>query len=330
LTIFFPDISSYQSGLDLSGALAVTAKATQGTGYVNPVYGAFKAEAAKHGACFVAYHFLEAGDGGGQAQACYRQAGKTPVMLDFEPSGTSRPTLSDATSFVDAYRKLGGACWLVYLPRWYWGSSPINSASLKPLTDRGLLLVSSDYVPYTDAASGAGWQAYGGMTPTVWQYTSGLSFNAHSVDFNAYRGTHAGDQSPSAVADTLRQYGSIVATGKLPVVAAPAKVPATPAKPVTVAPKPAPPILVSAPTGPVAQVTGVTLKWNKVTGYESYHLVVWLKGVKAPSVVALNVTGTSYVVDGLKPKTAYGWYVSVNAPAGVKLAPTPSQFFSTP
>ena len=228
MTIFYPDIASYDAGINLAGALVVFGKSTQGIGYVNPFFVAFKAEAANHGAFFCAYHFLEAGNAAAQAAACYKVVGKTPLMLDFEPA-TTRPTLADATTFVDAYRKLGGICWFVYLPAWYWASSPINSVSLAPLLRRGLLLVSSSYGhPYTDASSGAGWKSYGGMTPTVWQYTDAMTFNGVSVDFNAYRGTHPSDQSASAIADTVNQFRSIALTGKLPVPPAPKPAPLPP------------------------------------------------------------------------------------------------------
>ena len=230
MTIFYLDIASFQAGIDLAGALAVSAKATQGTGYVNPYFAAFVAEGAKHGAFVFAYHFLEHGNAAAQAAACYKVVGKMPLMLDFEPAST-RPTLADATTFVDAYRKLGGICWLVYLPKWYWSQSPINSASLAPLASRGLLLVSSSYSTYTDASSGAGWQPYGGMTPIAWQYADAISFNGKLVDFNAYRGTHPGDQSVSAILDTLNEFRSIVTTGHLPV-----------PKPPTPDPLPTPPI----------------------------------------------------------------------------------------
>jgi hypothetical protein len=225
VTIFYPDIASYDAGIDLAGSLSVCAKATQGTGYVNPYFAAFKAEASISGAFLFAYHFLEAGNAAAQAAACYRVVGKIPLMLDFEPA-TTRPTMADATTFVDAYRKLGGVCWFVYLPKWYWASSPVNSVSLAPLISRGLLLVSSSYSSYTDASSGAGWQSYGGMTPTVWQYTDALSFNGMLVDFNAYRGTHAGDQSASAIADTLNEFRSLATTGRLPVPPVPKPAPA--------------------------------------------------------------------------------------------------------
>src|SRR5947207_5391490 len=38
VTIFFPDISSYQTGFPLTGIPAIVVKATEGIGYVNPDY----------------------------------------------------------------------------------------------------------------------------------------------------------------------------------------------------------------------------------------------------------------------------------------------------
>jgi Glycosyl hydrolases family 25 len=215
MTIFFPDIASYQAGLDLAGALVVLAKATEGLGYTNPEYGPFHTEAARHGTFFCAYHFLSAGNGAGQAAHAHSVIGGTPAMLDFEPAGTA-PSLADAVAFIDAYRKAGGTCWLCYLPRWYW--QQLGSPDLGPLRQRGMLLVSSNYAAgYTDANSGAGWASYGGMTPTVWQYSSTTPFNRQRVDFNAYRGSkYAGKQDAASVAATLAEFRSLATTGKLP------------------------------------------------------------------------------------------------------------------
>jgi hypothetical protein len=71
-----------------------------------------------------------------------------------------------------------------------------------------------------DESSGTGWVGYGGMTPTVWQYSSSGPFNGKNIDFNAYSGAHPGDQLDSAVVDTLKQFKSIVTTGHFPTDAA--------------------------------------------------------------------------------------------------------------
>ncbi len=215
MTIYYPDLASYQAGIDLAGALAVVAKATEGTGYTNPEYGNFAAEAARHKVFFAAYHFLGAGNGGGQAAHARAVVGRTPLMVDFEPAGSS-PSLADCCAFIDAYRRAGGITWLVYLPNWYW--QQIGRPGLTPLRDRGMLLVSSNYAgAYTDGADGAGWQPYGGMTPTIWQYSSTTPFSRMRVDFNAFRGSrYAGKQDAASVAACLAEFRSLALTGKYP------------------------------------------------------------------------------------------------------------------
>src|SRR5258708_38832787 len=107
-------------------------------------------------------------------------------MLDVEVTGTSTPTLADATAFVDAYRRLGGIVYLVYLPRWYWQAN-LGSPSLGPLSTRGLLLVSSSYSSYTDAGSGIGWQPYCRLTPLVWPQPAAPVVHGIPRGFHALR-----------------------------------------------------------------------------------------------------------------------------------------------
>ena len=189
MSLYYPDISSFESGISLAGAPAVCIKATEGIGYANPDYGPAIGRAKSVGAFPFAYHFLHQGNGPGQASYAYAHVGPVPLMLDFEPTPVSRPGLGDALAFLDAYRNLGGVCHLTYLPHWYW--QQLGSPGLSALAGRGQNLVSSSYSAYTDDAHGAGWLPYGGMTPAVWQYTDQHAFNGQSVDFNAYRGTLA-------------------------------------------------------------------------------------------------------------------------------------------
>lgn len=191
MTIHYPDISSWNGAIDLAGTVAVCAKVTEGTGYINPYYAYAKDEAARHGAFFFAYHFLHVGNGAGQADYCYSKNGKTPLMLDWEEYTVNRvlyqPKMADVTAFIDRYRAIDGVVTLVYLPKWYW--QKIGSPSLSPLASRGLALVSSAYPTSGYSETGIGWAGYGGMTPAVWQYTSSRQFNGQAVDFNAYKGT---------------------------------------------------------------------------------------------------------------------------------------------
>ena len=197
MTIFYPDVASGQTGISFSGVPIAMVKATEGTSYINPDYVPARLRAKEAGAFFCAYHFLQAGNGAGQADHAYSVVGSTPLMLDMETETlngfTSKPSVTDAANFVSRYRAHGGVIYLMYLPRWYWAS--LGSPSLTPLIELGLLLVSSNYTSYSD--SGPGWASYGGMTPVIWQYTDNATLNGvNPVDFNAYRGTLAEFQTP--------------------------------------------------------------------------------------------------------------------------------------
>ena len=187
ITVYFPDVSAFQKGISLRGAPAAAIKATEGTGWTSSDYSSAVGRARAAGCFAIAYHFLHAGSVAAQAAHAHAVAGSTPMMLDTEPTGTSRPGMGDTLGFIDAYRKLGGTVNLVYFPRWYW--SQIGSPSLSGLATRKCALWSSAYTGYTDDSHGTGWMPYGGMTPAIWQYTDAHGFNGYKVDFNAYRGS---------------------------------------------------------------------------------------------------------------------------------------------
>ncbi len=194
MTIFYPDVSSYQEGISFAGCVIAMAKATENDDYTNPDYAAAQKRAANAGAYFCAYHFLHEGNGAGQASYAFDVVGPdVPLMIDCEPAynpnGTiaSAPQVSDLGDFISQYRALGGKVYLLYLPHWYWDGN-LGQASLASVIDLGMLLVSSDYAGYSN--TGPGWAPYGGMTPVVWQYTSTATLNGViDVDMNAYQGT---------------------------------------------------------------------------------------------------------------------------------------------
>ncbi|MGO8957458.1 MAG: GH25 family lysozyme [Streptosporangiaceae bacterium] len=186
-TLMYPDVSSAQAGMSLAGAAAVCAKVTEGTGYANPWFATFMSQAAAEGALFFAYHFLHEDQAAAQAAWCHQHAGGIPLMVDCEPAAGSNPQLVDLTDFADVYRRLGGTVHLAYLPRWHWAD--LGSPPLAPLAKRAIALVSSDYLPYSD--NGPGWQPYGGITPSVWQWTETAHWNGQLVDRNAFKGNVA-------------------------------------------------------------------------------------------------------------------------------------------
>jgi hypothetical protein len=201
VTIFGPDISSYEAGLDLSklaDASFIIAKTTEGTYYTDADYQGWRRQAANLGKPFIWYHFLSGEDPHAQAQHTLANVGDIglPGMLDAEPTGSFSPTLAQMIAYVDAAKAVGLHMRLIYLPRWYW--QQIGSPGLGPLADRGLALVSSSYPGGTGSPSrlypgdgAAGWQGYGGMDPLLYQYTNQATDGSKNEDYNAYRGTIA-------------------------------------------------------------------------------------------------------------------------------------------
>jgi hypothetical protein len=185
MTIFFPDLSHYVSGVPLTGVVALITKATQGTSYVDPTYADYRDKAHVLGIPFAGYHYVTTDDPTEQARHAFAIIGRdVPAMWDVEAGSGS---IANLLAVHDAYTTLGGRATLAYVPQWYWGQ--IGRPDLRPLTARGLALISSAYTAYSDA--GIGWKPYGGITPDIWQYTSSGPLNGHRVDMNAFRGTVA-------------------------------------------------------------------------------------------------------------------------------------------
>jgi hypothetical protein len=243
--VYYPDGASYQAGWDLSGWGAAMVKATEGTGYTNPYYGAQRTEAARRGAHCGAYHFLHAGNAAAQAGYAAAVIGPVvPTMLDMEPTMAaaarlanqrarpagledghlarlaaassapaalaSSPTVADAAAFTDGYRAKGGVLHLLYLPWWYWVQ--LGRPSLAPLAARGLHLVTSNYSAISpEDPAHPGWVSYGGMPPVeTLQYTASGNVNGTAADLNCCRGSGTKD-----AAGTLAELWSLWTTGTL-------------------------------------------------------------------------------------------------------------------
>lgn len=201
-TIFGPDVSSFQRGLDVSTLTDpfVILKCTEGTYYSDAAYGHWLDQARASGKLVIAYHFVKT-ESSAQAQAVmlatHIEDVSLPVMLDVETEGSSTPRLPLVLDVIDAMKAKGLNVRLVYLPRWYW--QQIGSPDLTPLTARDVGVVSSAYPlrgserpvqGYVDSGgdTGPGWAAYGGVTPVLWQYTD-AGLEQQPIDFNAFRGT---------------------------------------------------------------------------------------------------------------------------------------------
>lgn len=201
MTVFGPDISSFQAGLTLSRlahASFVIAKTTEGTYYTDADYQSWRVQAAQLGKPFIWYHFLSGESSAAQAAHTAANVGDKalPGMLDAEAAGSYSPSLAQIIDYIDAASAAGLKLRLVYLPRWYW--EQIGSPSLSELSARGVSLVSSEYPGGSGSPAGlypgdgaAGWASYGGITPLIYQFTNQASDGGQSLDYNAFRGTTA-------------------------------------------------------------------------------------------------------------------------------------------
>lgn len=202
MTLFGPDISSYQRGLALSRlqhASFVIAKTTEGSYYADGDYDEWRRQAATLGKPFMWYHFLTPEPTMLQINnnRAHVQDFALPGMLDCEPSGNNPgPTLPEIMAYVTAAHAAGLRVELVYLPEWYW--QRIGSPDLRPLTALGVSLVSSSYVNaggppdviYPGDES-AGWISYGNVAPMLYQFTNQATDAGMTMDYMAFRGSEA-------------------------------------------------------------------------------------------------------------------------------------------
>ncbi|NUP52094.1 MAG: glycoside hydrolase [Catenulispora sp.] len=198
MTIFGPDISSYQHGLNLTSladAAFVIAKTTEGTYYTDADYEGWRLQAEVLHKPFAWYHFLSGEPAAAQAAHTAQHVGDAalPGMLDAEPAGSFSPTFAQILAYIDAAHAAGLNLRLLYLPEWYWRQ--IGSPDLTPVAERGVHLVSSAYPGGSGSPAAiypgdgaAGWQSYGGMTPLIYQFTDKATDGGQPLDYNAFRG----------------------------------------------------------------------------------------------------------------------------------------------
>lgn len=207
MTVFGPDISKYQQGLELSPDDWKSfgfALARASIGERIDEAGSIAAAACEaHGLPFAAYHFVYETSkhaAGAQAETLAESiAGDTriPIMLDWESDGSELPTFDDCMRVRDAIEAIGLRVTLLYTGGWYW--QQMGSPSLARLTDHGIGLIKSDYgsnpIGEADAVyvergadAGPGWDTLDGITPTLWQFGSQVRIGNVHGDMNAYRG----------------------------------------------------------------------------------------------------------------------------------------------
>jgi len=197
MTVFVADIASYQHGLipaalrpDCAGLFI---KATQGATYVDPDYAGWLTEAKTAGLIVAAYHYIDGSSPTAQAAWLKTHIGdpSLPVMLDFEEGGFRQALdVADAMTAAELHPRL------LYFAHGRWASlgSPALAA---PLASRGLALINAAYptmkagtpVALYPGDNATEWAGYGGVTPSLWQFTDAGIESGQRIDINAYRGS---------------------------------------------------------------------------------------------------------------------------------------------
>lgn len=194
--IFGIDISGYQQGISLTRARSegvefCIAKVTEGTSYRSPAWPAQRDQARAAGMLLAGYHYVRTGNPAGEAAACKAWLGDStiPIMLDWEQNSGN---IQNLIVVLNAFRQAGMRVTLGYIPRWYWQQT--GGGDLRSL---GLALVSSRYptsqlgVPaqiYRYVTQDT-WSGYGGLNPSILQFTDRATVAGMQVDANAFLGT---------------------------------------------------------------------------------------------------------------------------------------------
>lgn len=185
------DLSAYQRGFDFAafkngGGLAAILKTSEGVGWKDPCYAAFRQGAALAGVPTAAYHFIRSGSGADQAQVFYRTAGLAKgerAVLDWEDRAVP---ITEAVMFLATLRALDPAIQLTVYGSPYFLKEMTRGAALDTLR-----LASLWVAEYSDAA----WPMLPGVWPTwsLWQYSqSGTVPGFHGrVDISRFNGPEA-------------------------------------------------------------------------------------------------------------------------------------------
>jgi hypothetical protein len=201
-TQFYPDCSNNNWGsvqdlinfleqLAGEGFAGMCHKVSEGNYYQDPFWGPCLQWCIENNFPVIGYHYVTTNDPAQQAQTFVANNGGANGMTDWEANGGN---VNNLAAVVNALNDAGVEVQLGYSPQWYWNE--VGGGSLVGLANA---LVSSAYPAGGGYAStiyangggdtGEGWNAYGGVTPTVWQFTDRANIAGINVDCNAFRGS---------------------------------------------------------------------------------------------------------------------------------------------
>lgn len=204
MTLYGPDLSNnnWRNTAEIAGWLDacfhregyswMEHKVSEGNYYADPFWPTVRDWCKTNDVPCIGYHYVTTNPAAEQVSKFVGNGGGPNVMLDFEANSGN---IANFWAVLNAFNSAGVQVALSYLPRWYWQS--IGSPSLTGVPG----LVSSSYyesgtygsIEYVAAGgdAGPGWDSYGGVKPSVWQFTDGAIIDGKSVDANAFRGTLA-------------------------------------------------------------------------------------------------------------------------------------------
>jgi lysozyme len=175
----------------MTGFSWLEAKVSQGSDFQDAYWSATLVACQAINFPVIGYHYLDTSDPASQAQNFLANNGGNVVMFDFEDDGGD---FDNFTAVANAFNAAGVQVVLSYIPDWYWGDigSPDIStvsgliSSAYPSTESGF---ASDLYASGGGNTGEGWNAYGGATPVIWQFTDAAQVGGFTLDCNAFEGT---------------------------------------------------------------------------------------------------------------------------------------------
>ncbi len=210
--IFGADVSHWQGSKGLNaGKLAgegfdfVMVKVSEGSGFRDPSWPTLRDQSRAAGLITIGYHYVTTDPPELQAANCRRWIGDPtiPVMVDWEEGGGD---FANALAVIVALRAVGLTVPLGYFPRWYWEEQ--GRPDLRPA---GVRLISSRYPTNAPGCAPAlfqrvpvhYWNGYGGLVPSMLQFSSHATTQGIEIDADAYRGDRAGLLAALAPSDPL-------------------------------------------------------------------------------------------------------------------------------
>jgi GH25 family lysozyme M1 (1,4-beta-N-acetylmuramidase) len=228
LTQLGADVSNWQGNIDLHGLDFVSAKCSQGTGYHDLYFARNRANAKHNKQPFIAYHFLERGNGKQQAQFFVHLVNLSGgfndigAMVDIEKQNKSYgPTLHDVSDFVAEFTRLvPGKTLVFYTGGWYW-----RGYLGDPTAFAGHPLWDANYIK----GSGTPQQLIRGVTPNYFPHYGG--WKKHTIRQFSSSGVVNGRKmiDLDEFEGSLRQLADVLHIGYKPPVVTPR--PTTPATP---------------------------------------------------------------------------------------------------